>query len=308
MEREIYLAGGCFWGVQHYFNLVNGVVMTEVGYANGSLAHPTYEEVCKGSGDREVVRVIYDSKKVHLPFLLDLFYRVIDPVSYQKQGNDVGPQYQIGIYYTDETDLPIIQTSLFELQRQYTKPLQIEVGPLKRYTKAEEEHQDYLKKHPRGYCHIGSHLFAYAKQAKDPTASETDECLSKMAYYVTQEKGTEPAFQNEYWNFFEPGIYVDVVSGEVLFSSKDKFSSSCGWPSFSKPITPTAVLQKLDFSNRMIRTEVRSRQAKSHLGHVFHDGPQDQGGLRYCMNGAALRFIPKDKMEEAGYGAYLSYL
>jgi len=294
-KKEIYLAGGCFWGLEKYLGNIPGVTATEVGYANGKTERPTYEEVCRhDTGHAETVRLTYDQTQISLMRLLSLFYKVIDPTSLSRQGNDVGRQYRTGIYYTDPEDLPVIHQSTDQLQKGHTKAIAIETLPLENYYTAEEYHQKYLVKNPGGYCHIDPRYFEMAK-------------LSFMQYEVTMNKGTEPPYQNEYWDNFREGIYVDIMTGEPLFSSKDKFEA-CGWPSFSKPIDPEGVKSEKDRSHGMIREEVRSRVGDIHLGHVFEDGPKESGGLRYCINSAALRFIPKDKMEEEGYGKFLSLL
>ena len=314
-KKEIYLAGGCFWGLEKYLGNIPGVTATEVGYANGKTERPTYEDVCRqDTGHAETVRLTYDSAQISLMRLLSLFYEVIDPTSHNRQGNDVGKQYRTGIYYTDPEDLPVIQESIGQLQREYTKTIAIETRPLENYYTAEEYHQKYLDKTPGGYCHINPRFFEMAKEAVvDPYAYSVPERetlrdkLSSIQYEVAMQKGTEPPYQNEYWDNFKEGIYVDITTGEPLFSSKDKFEA-CGWPSFSKPIDPEGVKSEKDRSHGMIREEVRSRVGDIHLGHVFEDGPRESGGLRYCINSAALRFIPKEKMEEEGYGKYLSLL
>ncbi len=315
--REIYLAGGCFWGAEKYFSMINGVKSTGVGYANGNKENPTYEEVCSGkTGFAETVKVIYDPSRVSLPFLLDMYYKIIDPTSINRQGNDTGTQYRTGIYYTDPLDEKTIRASLEKLSGKYEKPIAVEAGPLKNYYPAEEYHQKYLDKNPGGYCHIGRDKFAEAERAKDPSVIDPakyplpDEArlkktLTPEQYAVTRQNATEPPFKNRYWDKFEKGIYVDITTGEPLFSSSDKFESGCGWPSFSKPIDPEVVSENKDTSHGMTRTEIRSRAGDSHLGHVFSDGPAELGGLRYCINSASLRFVPKDKMEEEGYGYLL---
>ncbi len=311
-RKEIYLAGGCFWGLEKYLENIPGVLNTEVGYANGKTENPSYEQVCReNTGHAETVHVSYDADRISLSGLLDLFYQVIDPTSLNRQGNDVGSQYRTGIYYIDQEDLPLIAASLDRLQGKYDKKIAIEVCHLINYFKAEEYHQKYLDKNPGGYCHIPSSYFESAKKASvDPylyPVQDKDvlkEMLSPMQYDVTMKNGTEPPYQNEYWDNFEEGIYVDITTGEPLFSSKDKFEA-CGWPSFAKSIDPASVKTKSDFSHSMIREEVRSRTGDIHLGHVFDDGPKDRGGLRYCINSAALRFIPKSRMDEEGYGRYL---
>jgi peptide methionine sulfoxide reductase msrA/msrB len=294
-KKEIYLAGGCFWGLEKYIGNIPGVLETEAGFANGKTENPTYEDVCRrDTGHAETVRVIYDAEIISLQRLLELFYKVIDPTSLNRQGNDVGSQYRTGIYYTEQDDLPVIRQSIEALQKEYQKRIAVEMLPLMNYYTAEEYHQKYLDKNPGGYCHIDSRYFELAK-------------LSPIQYDVALNNGTEPPYQNEYWDNFKEGIYVDIITGEPLFSSVDKFEA-CGWPSFSKPIDPEGVMSKKDFSPGMIREEVRSRVGNIHLGHVFEDGPRDSGGLRYCINSAALRFIPKEKMAEEGYEKYLFLL
>lgn len=306
--REIALAGGCFWGVEAYFARIKGVAETSVGYANGKTEKPTYHEI-SSTGHAETVWVRYDPQWVTLQTLLDYYFKIIDPTSKNRQGNDMGTQYRTGIYYTEEADLPVIQAAIAKEQQKYNKPIVTEVAPLLRYDPAEDYHQAYLDKNPNGYCHVDfsslqdeSPHEAFVK----PTQEELRNTLTDMEYKVTQQNGTEPPFTHRYWNHEAKGIYVDVVSGEPLFVSTDKFNSECGWPSFSRPIQNDRIVEKTDKGFGMHRTEVRSRTGDSHLGHVFTDGPRDKGGLRYCINGAALRFIPLEKMDEKGYGQYKS--
>ncbi|MDR2178905.1 MAG: peptide-methionine (R)-S-oxide reductase MsrB [Synergistaceae bacterium] len=312
MEREIFLAGGCFWGVEQYMSLLPGVVETEAGYANGCTQRPSYEDVCSGeTGHAETVRVRYDDGRIGLPFLLERFYEAIDPTSLNRQGGDIGEQYRTGIYYVNESDREIVNASLRDLQKREIKPVVVECKPLENFWPAEKYHQKYLEKNPGGYCHIPRSLLASAGAAKDEAASrqaDLREKLTPLQYEVTQNAGTEPPFHNEYHNLFEPGVYVDVTDGTPLFLSADKFESGCGWPSFSRPISDSALLERPDHSQGMERTEVRSRAADSHLGHVFQDGPRETGGLRYCINSASLRFVPRDRMEAEGYGDLLGKL
>lgn len=327
--KTIYLAGGCFWGTEHFLSLVHGVIKTEVGYANSNKPHPTYKEVCTGkTGAAETVKVIYNPKEISLPFLLNLYFQTIDPTSLNKQGNDRGTQYRTGIYYTDPSERSIIETSLEALQKKYSKPLAIEVGPLENFYPAEEYHQDYLDKNPGGYCHINPGLFKLAREVRDttlltqeaqqsavsdnsnslertyvkPSEKELRSKLTPLQYEVTQNAATERPYTNVYDKEFRPGIYVDVVTGEPLFLSTDKYDSGCGWPAFSKPITADVVNGYVDTSHGMNRIEVRSKSGDSHLGHVFNDGPADKGGLRYCINSASLKFIPLADMQKEGYG------
>lgn len=321
--KTIYLAGGCFWGVEKYFSLMPGVAETEVGYANGSTDHPTYEQVCgDNTGHAETVKVVFDPSQLSLPFLLEKYYEVIDPVSKNRQGNDEGIQYRTGIYYADAADKPVIEVSLAELQKKYDKPLAIEHLPLLRFDRAEEYHQEYLDKNPGGYCHIPQSMFEAAKKNQDQknmekhenteytrkSAEELKKTLTPLQYEVTQESATERPFENEYHDNVKKGIYVDITTGEPLFLSADKYDAGCGWPSFTRPISEALIEEKEDTSRGRIRTEVRSKTGDSHLGHVFTDGPEDQGGLRYCINSASLKFIPQEEMEQAGYGKYLPML
>ncbi len=310
--KEIYLAGGCFWGMEAYMARISGVYDAESGYANGNTENPSYEDlIYRHSGHAETVRVRYDPDTVSLTTLLKYYFKVIDPTSLNKQGNDRGVQYRTGIYYTDPAELPMIQAEVKAQQEKVSKPIVVEVMPLVQYFKAEEYHQDYLEKNPNGYCHIDLDVVEEpiidAVKYPKPSEEELKERLTALQYSVTQNDDTEPSFNNEYWENHEPGLYVDVVTGEPLFTSTDKYESGTGWPSFTKPIAPEVVTLVTDSTLGMTRTEVRSRAGDSHLGHVFDDGPVDKGGLRYCMNSASMRFVPLEDMEAQGYG-YLTHL
>jgi len=308
--RELYLAGGCFWGIEEYFSRIDGVTDTVVGYSNGATDETSYYELSQ-TNHAEAVHITYDNKKVDLKKLIYAYFKIVDPTSINKQGNDKGSQYRSAIYYENNEDGATIKEVISEKQKLFKKPIVIEVESLKNFVVAEEEHQDYLKKNPNGYCHIdlstakGS-LIDPADYPK-PTDKELKEKLTPEAYAVTQKKNTESAFSNEYWDFFEPGIYVDVATGEPLFSSEDKFDSSCGWPSFTKSIIPEVVTYNDDTSYNLVRVEVQSRSGKSHLGHVFEDGPKSKGGLRYCINSLAIQFVPKVDMEILGYGNLIDF-
>lgn len=335
----VYLAGGCFWGVEQYFALVPGVLDAVSGYGQGHVENPSYEEVCSGTtGHTEAVRVTYDDSRVSLGHLLELYYDIIDPYSLNKQGNDRGTQYRTGIYYTTEADGEIARSFIAEKQAAASKKIVVEVEPARNFWVAEEYHQDYLEKNPFGYCHIGRDKFKKAATSVDtslipdlkaaadktpdvsslpslekeryarPSNAELKESLTDLQYEVAVNAATERPFFNEFWDSKEEGLYVDIATGEPLFLSTDKFDSGCGWPSFTKPIAEELVTELVDTSYGMVRTEVRSRSGDIHLGHVFDDGPIAAGGLRYCINSASLRFVPKSQMEAEGYGDLLPLL
>ena len=322
-QRDIYLAGGCFWGMETLLRLMNGVVSVESGYANGYTENPSYRDVCQESGHAETVHVVYDPAVLPLSRLLDVYFRAIDPTAKNRQGNDRGVQYRTGVYYTRDEDAAVIEEALSKLQQRYAQPLAIEAAPLVNFYRAEEEHQEYLIKNPQGYCHIPRYLFDEAykanrrapKQSDAPVTKDTayekpdaetlKEALTPMAYAVTQEAATEPPFQNAYDQEFREGIYCDVTTGHPLFVSTAKFDAGCGWPAFSRPIERALIEERTDRSHGMTRTEVVAKASGAHLGHVFDDGPQKDGGLRYCINSASLRFIPREEMAAQGYAAYL---
>lgn len=314
MEKTIYFAGGCFWGTAHLFSLVPGVNATEVGYANSIVENPSYKLVCTGVTEAaETVKVVYDPDINSLSTLIRLFFKSIDPLSVNRQGGDVGTQYRTGIYYTDLSDAPVIEAELATLQRRHKEPLAIEFGKLVNFYPAEEYHQDYLYKNPRGYCHVSKELFKEAEnlhsgnQNKDGNIDKEElrRRLTPLQWEVTQHGATERPFINEYDHEFRKGIYVDITDGTPLFVSSRKYDSGCGWPAFSRPISDSLITEHEDLSYGRRRTEVRSASSGAHLGHVFPDGPQDDGGMRYCINSASLRFVPLDKMEEEGYGALI---
>ena len=249
-NSTIYFAGGCFWGTEKFFRNVPGVVETEVGYANSDIQHPSYQQVCTGlTNAAETVRVVYNPRRVTLPYLIHLYLMTVDPTSVNRQGGDAGTQYRTGIYTVSEADYLIVAESLRQAEADYASPI-----------------------------------------------------------VVTRHNATEPPFDNAYWRERREGIYVDITNGQPLFLSTDKFQSECGWPSFSRPINDALISRFPDNSAGIQRVEVRSRVGDAHLGHVFNDGPRQSGGLRYCINSASLRFIPRSQMEEQGYADYLPLL
>jgi len=309
-ENVIYLAGGCFWGIEHLMASIPGVIDAQSGYANGrNPEDANYETSCAtDTGFRETVRVEYDPEQVSLDALLMAYFYVIDPTVQNRQGNDIGTQYQTGVYYTNDAARETVER-IAAIERSRSSEFYVEIGPLLNYYPAEDYHQNYLANTPFGYCHIPMEeirLFSSLRidpgDYQKPAEEAIRDKLTAEQYYVTQESGTEYAFMNEFWNQFEKGVYVDIVTGEPLFSSTDKFESSCGWPAFSKPIEEPSIVEILDTSHGMIRIEVRSRAGNSHLGHVFENDPESPNGIRYCINSASLRFIPYAHMEAEGYG------
>lgn len=308
--KNIYLAGGCFWGVEEYYNRITGVSDSVSGYAMGE-GVPTYETL-KATGHAETVKVTYDSNKVSLVELLAQYFRIVDPTVVNRQGNDVGTQYRTGIYYENPEDEAIIVKYVDFIRSKYPKPIVTEIKPLDKFYDAEAYHQDYLLKNPNGYCHIDLGL-AYrplsdGEKYQRPTNDELKQKLKPLEYAVAVNGDTEPAFSHEYDKLKAPGIYVDIATGEPLFSSKDKFDSGTGWPSFTRPILTSAVKLKNDSTFGMNRIEVLSNFGSSHLGHVFEDGPREAGSLRYCMNGASLKFIPREEMTAQGYEEYIFFV
>ena len=324
MNKRIYLAGGCFWGTAHLFSLIDGVKSTVAGYANSRVDNPSYKEVCTGETlAAETVEVVYDPAVVGLSELLVIYFRSIDPLSVNRQGGDHGTQYRTGIYYVDVSDLPVIEAVVATIQRRLPAPMAVEVKPLENFWPAEEYHQDYLYKNPGGYCHVDPSLFSEMEernarrkaeagvpgsQHSDIDKEELRSRLTPLQWEVTQKGATERPFVNEYDHEFRPGIYVDIIDGTPLFISSRKYDSGCGWPAFTRPIGQDSLTEHLDTSFGRVRTEVKSASSGAHLGHVFPDGPASEGGLRYCINSAALRFIPAAEMAAAGYGDYLPLL
>lgn len=311
MKETVYFAAGCFWGSQAYFDKIDGVLETQVGYANGILENPTYEQVCSGAtGCAEVVKLVFDNKIINLYQLLTHLFRIIDPTLYNRQGNDVGKQYRSGVYTTSASQNKIVEDFFNIVRVNYDKDILTENLPLENYYPAEEYHQKYLEKNPGGYCHVDLSILdedqKQAKFEKMPDERLREE-LTELQYEVTQKSATERPFTSEYENFYEKGIYVDIVTGEPLFASSSKFDSGCGWPSFSKPIQNNTInyYEDLSIEGRR-RIEVKSKIGDSHLGHVFNDGPKELGGLRYCINGASLKFIPLEDMEKEGYTEYIN--
>ncbi|NEG56072.1 peptide-methionine (R)-S-oxide reductase MsrB [Bifidobacterium platyrrhinorum] len=300
-----YFAGGCFWGLERYFQNVDGVTDTTVGYAQSTVGNPTYEQVCAGETDAaETVKVEFDPSRVSLRTLALLFLEVIDPFSVDRQGEDSGRQYRTGMFFTSDAQKSTYIAAIEQLiDRQPQRPAVL-IEPLRNFYPAEAHHQDYLVNNPGGYCHIPLAAIANVKRRQKYVERIWDLTLEQFA--VTQNAATERPFVNEYDHTFEPGIYVDIVSGEPLFSSRDKFDSGCGWPAFSKPIEASSLTEHAD--DRVPgrpRIEIRTADTQIHLGHVFEDGPAERGGLRYCMNSAALRFVPRSRMEAEGYAKWI---
>lgn len=313
IEKAIF-AGGCFWCMVEPFDERPGIKSVISGYTGGTLDNPTYAQVCSNTtGHLEAVQITFDPTIVSYQELVELFWQQIDPTDTGGQFHDRGESYQTAIYFTNNEQKEIAEESKATLAQsgKFNKPIVVPILEAKQFYDAEEEHQYYYKKnqsHYRAYKKgSGRAQFIEDNWQNKYDKEELKQRLTPEQYRVTQEDGTEQPFQNEYWNHEEEGIYVDIVSGKALFSSEDKFDANCGWPSFTKPVVPQHVTEHLDTTAGMIRTEVRSKDANSHLGHIFEDGPVDKGGLRYCINSAAVRFVKKQDLEKEGYGQY-SYM
>jgi peptide methionine sulfoxide reductase msrA/msrB len=311
--EQATFAGGCFWCMVSPFDEQPGIIEVISGYTGGHTENPTYEEVCADTtGHYEAVQITFDSAIFPYEKLLELFWQQIDPTDNGGQFNDRGLSYRTAIFYHNEKQRIMAEESKAALASsgRFQNPIVTEILPAASFYKAEDKHQHYYKKNPFHYNLYregsGRARFIRENWKNRKTDEELRKELTPLQYEVTKNNATEPPFENEYWNHTEDGIYVDIISGIPLFSSTDKYDAGCGWPSFTKPIRRIELEEKFDTSHGMRRIEVRSKASDSHLGHVFDDGPGPDRA-RYCVNSAALRFVPKDKLVEEGYGEFVKW-
>lgn len=307
MNKLATFAGGCFWCMVKPFDEYEGVESVISGYTGGYTKNPIYEEVCTDlTGHIEAIQITFDDEIISYKELLDIYWSVIDPTQVGGQFADLGHHYKTVIFYHDDQQKQEAEKSKedLEISRLYDKPIVTEIRKAETFYPAEEYHQYYYKKNPEHY----NRYYQGSGRAKHVKKVWVKKNLTPIQYEVTQNSATEPPFSNEYYNNFDEGIYVDIISGEPLFISKDKFDSGCGWPSFSKPLGRGRLDFYKDYSHNMERIEVKAKNSGAHMGHVFDDGPKEMGGLRFCINSASLRFIPKEKIIEEGYEEYLKYL
>lgn len=308
MKKEIVVAGGCFWGVEAYFQKVKGIVDTTVGYANGNSDETTYQ-VLKQTDHVEAVKIIYDDQVIYLAEIIQRLISIVEPFSLNKQGHDIGRQYRIGVYYQDRYSYLCAKKCIALFEEKAKQKSYLELEELRHFIKAEDYHQDYLLHNPNGYCHLDLSVLKHKLSAS--VAKTEDEIaalhLDELSLSVMLQQKTERPFTSLYNQQTQVGLYVDKISGQALFSTQDQYDAGCGWPSFTRAIQTDAIDYIDDFSHNMYRVETKSSVQKSHLGHVFTDGLKDRGSLRYCINGAALSFIPLEQLVEFGYQDYLVY-
>ncbi len=313
--KKAMFAGGCFWCLEPPISVLNGVISVIPGYSGGHTVNPTYEQVCSGAtGHLEVIEVAFNSDIIGYGEIVEVFWRQIDPTDESGQFGDRGSQYSTAIFYYDEEQEAVAKKSKEKIAElfKFDMPIATRILKVEKFYPAEDYHHKYYEKNPYRY-----NLYKKASgrtkfinetwHKSDESEQSFRERLTPLQFDVTQNNATETPFENEYWNNSEKGLYVDIVTGEPLFSSKDKFDSDCGWPSFSKPVNEKAVIEKPDFSFGRERIEIRNESGVSHLGHLFDDGPTSNG-LRYCINSAAVRFIAEKDFEKEGYGEYINKL